>query len=393
MRKLTPDQAVRLALSAQGLHDPRPGSGVDVRHFRRAMRKMGLLQLDSVNVLERSHYLPMFSRLGPYDRGRFDDWTQRSGELFEYWGHEASLLPAADFPLFRWRMETMRMWGSVRRLREERPGFIEKVRDDVAARGPLLVGDLVESGERTGPWWGYAPGKVALEWLFARGEITAYRNRTFARVYDLVHRVLDRDHVDAEAPDRDDAYRVLLARAARLHGVGTVSDLADYYRLHVPTARRILADMERRGEVEPVEIPGWKGPVYMDPEATMPRRRRGTALLSPFDPLVWHRGRTERLFGFRYRIEIYVPAPKRVFGYYVLPFLHEGRLVARVDLKADRANGRLIVRGAYAEPSVEVAHVTAPLAEELRAMGTWLGLGEVAVERRGNAAHGLRAEF
>lgn len=348
-----------------------------------------MLQLDSVNVLARSHYLPMFSRLGRYGKTRLDRWTARSGELFEYWGHEASLLAVEDHRWFRWRMQNMRPWSRVRHIEEERPGFIDAVLDEVAAHGPLRVGDLVDAGDRTGPWWGYAPGKIALEWLFATGRITAYRDGNFTRVYDLPERVLPAAALGGHSPDRSEAYRELLGRSIRHLGVATAADLADYYRLHGPTARPLLADLAAEGRLGVVDVPGWKGPVYADPDAALPRRRAGTALLSPFDPLVWNRDRVERLFDFTYRIEIYVPSDQRIYGYYVLPFLLDGHLVARVDLKLDRKANRLLVRSAHVEEGAEVNRTATALKTELETMAGWLEADEVVVERRGNLAGAL----
>ncbi len=387
---MTNDQARRIALAAQGFARPRPIGRIDVRHFRRVLNHVGLLQLDSVNVLERSHYLPMFSRLGPYDRAALDRWTTSSGEIFEYWGHEASLIPVDRYSTFRFRMGEMKPWGSVRRLLDERPGYIENVLEQVAIRGPLTVADLDDAGERGGPWWGYAPGKHALEWLFASGRVTAYRSPTFGRRYDLPQRVVPAAVIAESPSDQTEAYRTLLVDAARHHGVGTVADLADYHRLHKPTARPILEDLAVEGALVPVAVAGWRHPAYLHPDAVIPRRATGTALLSPFDSLVWNRDRVERMFGFRYRIEIYVPKPQRQYGYYVLPFLLDGDLVARVDLKADRKGRRLLVQTAHLEPGHEASRVVPPLTKELRAMAAWLGLDEVVIVDRGDLASSLR---
>ena len=390
MRTLTNDRARRIALGAQGFATPRPVGRIDVRHFRRVLDRVGLLQLDSVNVLERSHYLPMFSRLGPYDRAALDRWTTTSGDLFEYWGHEASLIPVERYSTFRFRMGEMKPWGSVRRLLDERPGYIEAVLEQVAIRGPLTVADLDDAGERGGPWWGYAPGKHALEWLFASGRVTAYRSPTFGRRYDLPQRVVPAAMIAEPPSDQTGAYRTLLVDAARHHGVGTVADLADYHRLHKPTARPILEGLAVEGAVVPVAVAGWRHPAYLHPDAVIPRRAIGTALLSPFDSLVWNRDRVERMFGFRYRIEIYVPKPQRQYGYYVLPFLLDGDLVARVDLKADRKGRRLLVQAAHLEPGHKASKVVPPLTTELRAMAAWLGLDEVVIVDRGDLAPSLR---
>ena len=389
-RRLTSDQARRIALAAQGFTTPRPNGRVDVRHFRRVLERVGLIQLDSVNVLERSHYLPMFSRLGPYDRSAFDRWTACSGELFEYWGHEASLIPVGLYSTFGFRIDAMKPWGSIRRLLDERPGYVEGVLEQVADRGPITVSDLEDPGERGGPWWGYSPGKHALEWLFAKGEVSAYRGRTFGRIYDLPERVVPAWAIQQPRPDETEAYRRLLVDAARHHGIGTAADLADYHRLHTPTARAILADLAAEGAVVPAEVDGWRGPTYLHPEAVLPRRPAGTALLSPFDSLVWSRDRVERIFGFRYRIEIYVPKDQRQFGYYVVPFLLDGELVARVDLKADRKGRRLLVQSAHIEPGREPTRVAVALASELRSLATWLDRDEVEIVDRGELAAPLR---
>lgn len=388
-RRLTGAQARRIALGAQGFTAPRPTGRIDVRHFRRVLGHVGLLQLDSVNVLERSHYLPVFSRLGTYDREAFDRWTATSGELFEYWGHEASLIPVEHYGTFRFRMDEMQPWGSARRLIEEQPDYIDGVMAEVADRGPLTVSDLDDPGERGGPWWGYAPGKQALEWLFATGRITATRTPAFGRLYDLPERVVPQWALQQPTLDRDEAYRRLLIEAARHHGVGTAADLADYHRLHTPTARGVLAGLAEEGVVQPVSVDGWRHPAYLSSDAVLPRRSTGAALLSPFDPLVWNRDRAQRLFGFRYRIEIYVPRDQRVHGYYVLPFLLDGELVARVDLKSDRKNRRLLVQAAHLEPARGAAPVAAALGAELRSMAKWLGLDDVVVADRGDLAAAL----
>jgi uncharacterized protein len=357
-----------------------------VRHFRKVIGTVGLLQLDTVNVVVRAHYLPLFSRLGPYDRAALDRWTSESGELFEYWGHVASLLPTPLYPNFRWRMDSIQPWGSVRRLFEERPGYVEEVFVQVTERGPLATSDLDDPGERDGPWWGWQPGKAALEWLFAKGRITAYRTANFGRLYDLPERVLPQEVLDRPAPDKIEAFRSLLTDAGRHLGVATAADLGDYHRLHMPTARRVLEQLAADGDLEEVTVEGWSHPAYLHPEAVLPRRGGGTALLSPFDSLIFNRDRVERLFDFFYRIEIYVPESKREYGYYVLPFLLDGHLVARVDLKADRKKGSLLVQASHLEAGRDAAVVAAPLADELLQLADWLGLDEVVVRRDGGLA-------
>ncbi len=307
----------------------------------------------------------------------------------------ASLLPTPLYPRFRWRMQAHadEPWGSVRRILEERPEYIDGVLDEVRQRGPLTVGDLDDPGDRGGPWWGYQPGKHALEWLFACGLVTAYRTANFSRLYDLPERVIAEDALSAEAPDRVEAFRLLLMDAGRHLAVGTAADLADYHRLHVPTARKVIADLAAAGNLEPVAVDGWGKPAFVHPEAVLPRRAIGTSLLSPFDSLIFNRDRVERLFDFHYRIEIYVPKPKRQYGYYVLPFLLGDELVARVDLKSDRKSSRLLVRASHFEHDRDRDHVADEIAPQLRSMAQWLGLDDVAIERRGDLAPALRKLF
>jgi uncharacterized protein YcaQ len=390
MRRIRPTTARRIALAAQGLARPVGPGRRDRRHFRSLFDRIGLLQLDSVNVVARSHYLPVYARLGAYSRGALDDYTSHSGEVFEYWGHAASLLPVRLYPIFEWRRAEIARSDWVKRFEQEHPGYLDSIYDEIAAVGPLSVGDLSDPGARTGPWWGHGRGRRALDRLILAGRIAARRDHKFGRVYDLPHRLIPGEYFEATPPSRDEAYRHLLDLSARHHGIGTAHDLADYYRLKVSLARPILAAMVRAGELDEVEVSGWKGPVYLHPEATQPRRVEGAALLSPFDPVVWERGRAERLFGFQYRIEIYVPEPKRVYGYYVLPFLLDGDLVARVDLKAHRDRGELEARGTYLEDGHDKTRVATALARRLRAMSDWLDLGDVTVDTRGNLAIALR---
>lgn len=387
--RISLDRARRLALGAQGFNDPAPLASPDVRHFRRVVSRTGVVQLDSVNVISRAHYLPFFSRLGSYDRKALDRWLWRSGEMFEYWIHEASLAPIGRWPHVAYRMRRGHPWRSIQRISEEQPGFVDQVLTEVREHGPLRVGELSEGGSRTGPWWGYGPGKLALEWLFVRGEVAIADRPNFARLYDVTERVIPEEVRAAEA-DVATARRVLLRDAVRHHGIGTVSDFADYHRLKARDARPLLRELAAAGEIAEVVVDGWPGPVYMDPELPVPRSLDGGALLAPFDPVVWFRDRAERLFGFRYRIEIYVPKERRVHGYYVLPFLLDGELVGRVDLKAERSAGRLVVRGAFMEPDRDRVRVGAALTEELRRMAAWQGLAEIEVEKNGDLASHLR---
>ncbi|MCP4309431.1 MAG: winged helix-turn-helix domain-containing protein [bacterium] len=393
MRQLSNDQARRIVLAAQGFADPRPKGRVDRRHFRRVIDRTGLLQLDSVNVLQRSHYLPMWSRLGPYSIAALDEFTARSGEMFEYWGHAASLLPVEVHRLFRWRMEEMEPWRRVDGVIGGNPGYVESVLAEIDEHGPLTVSDLSDAGDRTGSWWGHGKGKTALDWLFAKGLITAYRDGNFGRLYDMPERVIAAEKLNAPSATKEEAYRELLLLGARHHGVGTATDITDYYRLNRPTSRPILDEIVVDGDLEEVAVEGWKRPAYLHPTAKLPRRITGAALLSPFDPVVWERDRTERLFGFHYRIEIYVPQPQRVYGYYVLPFLVDGELVGRVDLKSDRKNSVLLVQGSYHEEGRAPDAIAERLAPELADMSQWLGLGDLEVMRRGNLSTALRKQI
>jgi len=349
------------------------------------MRQVGLVQLDSVNVCVRTHYMPFYSRLGPYDRQALDAWLNTSGELFEYWAHEAAVLPVDRHPLWRWKMETMQPWRRAQALLDTHPGLIDDILAQVVRKGPLTVRDLDAPDHTNEAWWGYGPGKVALEVLFANGHVTARRTGNFTRLYDIPERTIPPEILTRDGEyDRDAAYRELLVDATRHHGIGTVNDIADYFRLHVPTARGILASLADDGEIEEVSVPGWKGPVYQDPQAVRPHHIMGVTLVSPFDPVVWYRERAERLFDFRYRIEIYVPEPKRVYGYYVLPLMVDGELVGRVDLKADRGTSRLLVRSAFSEEGQPARRVADALEGELMRFTTWLGLSDIEIGRRGN---------
>ena len=387
--------ARRIALAAQGLAGPRPEGPVGVRQLSRTVDRLAVVQIDSVNVLSRSHYLPAFSRLGPYPRAALDDLANRRHDLFEYWAHEASLLPVRLQPHLRWKMAAAEehAWGSMVRLQRERPGYVAEVLELVREGGPLKASQLLaERPDRPGTMWNWHAGKVALEYLFFTGAITA-RARTagFERVYDLTERVLPPAVLAAPTPAKEDAVRELVRTAARALGVGTDRDVADYFRLRVDATRRALAELVEAGELQPVEVAGWDRPAWLDPAARRPRWARARALLTPFDSLVWERPRVERIFGFRYRLEIYTPAAKRVHGYYVLPFLLGDRLVARVDLKADRQAGVLRVQAAHAEPGVDVAVVAAELADELRLMADWMELDDLEVAGRGDLAADLAA--
>jgi uncharacterized protein YcaQ len=390
VERLPAGLARRIALAAQGFADPRPSGAVGVRQLRRTVERLAVVQIDSVNVLSRSHYLPFFSRLGPYPRAALDDLTARRHAVFEYWAHEASFLPVGLQPYLRWRMAAAEQhaWGNMVRIQRERPGFVVEVLARVRDEGPLKAGDFAEPRpDRPGAMWNWHDGKIALEWLFFTGDITAtHRTTAFEKVYDVTERVLPRDVLRTPTPDPADAVRELVRTASRALGVATERDLRDYFRLRPAAARTAIAELADAGELLPVEVAGWGAPAWLDPAARRPRRVRARALVSPFDSLVWERPRVERIFGFRYRIEIYTPAAKRVHGYYVLPFLLGDQLVARVDLKADRQAGLLRVQAAHAEEGAERALVAAALADELRLMAGWLELDDVVVAERGDLA-------
>jgi hypothetical protein len=407
---LSAKEARRLAVAAQGLARPRPTGRVDARHLRRTIDDVGLLQLDSVNVFCRSHYMPVFSRLGPYPREALDRlaWHENPGgterrasrrDLIEYWGHEASLLPVELQPLLRWRMARVDelAWKGVARVAAEQPRLLDFVLDVVRERGPIRASELVAEGRRRQPgeMWNWSEEKTALEYLFFAGEVCAARRVNFERLYDLPERVLPAPVLEAPTPSQDEAQRQLLLIAAQRLGVATEADLGDYFRLPRAESKARVAELAEDGGLIPVRVEGWRQPGYLATQRPAGLRRvaRARALLTPFDSLVWARDRAERLFGFRYRIEIYVPAPKRVHGYYVLPFLLGDRLVARVDLKSDRQAGVLRVRGAFAEPHADTALVAAELAAELRLLSEWLGLGGVAVARKGDLAGPLRSSL
>jgi len=312
-----------------------------------------------------------------------------TGDMVEYWAHEAALIPVEQWPLFRHRMERNWHWPSMDRWMLDNPGVIEQVLAEVRKRGPLRPGDLENhSNASRGPWWDWSDAKLALEALFFTGRLTVASRVNFIRHYDLPERVLPPEIVAANV-DEVTARRRLLKQAVRHHGIGTVADIADYYRFKNQIAAPLLAELAAAGEVDEVAVSGWKGPVYLDPGARVPRSIEGLAVLCPFDPVIWFRPRTERLFDFHYRIEIYTPPPKRVFGYYVFPILLDGELVGRVDLKADRQTGLLRVRGSYVEEGQDPARVARPLAAEMKTMALWLGLTDVAVEKKGNLARAL----
>lgn len=378
------NQARRLTLSAQGFSGRQPATSVKSTQVNRLIERLGVLQIDSVNALVRSHYLPLFSRLGNYAPELLDQaaWSQgRKRTLFEYWGHEASLLPLSMYPLMRWRMQRAAqgegIYQQLARFGREQQDTIRRVLASVEEMGALGAGSLSTRQERAGPWWDWSAEKHALEWLFAAGEVTVAGRRGFERLYDLPERVIPASTRQQPMLGEAEAQRALILHAAAALGVGTEKDLRDYFRLGVLECREALAGLLEEGSLQRCEVQGWKQPGYCLMDVTVPRKVNASALLSPFDSLIWERSRTERLFGFRYRLEIYTPPDKRLYGYYVLPFLHRERIAARVDLRAERALNRLAVHAVHEEAQGLDEEGMQALALSLRRLADWLGLATI----------------
>jgi len=390
---LTAKAARRIALSAQGFGRT-PPAAPGRKQVRDLVRKLGVVQIDSVNVVARTHYLPAFSRLGDYPREALEAeaWSGRRS-LFEYWGHEASLLPLELQPLLRWRMaraEAGEMWTGLSRFGRERRDYIDGVLKEIERRGPVTGADFNDKLRGAAGWWSWSDGKRALEWLFWAGMITTKTRRGFERVYDLTERALPARIVALPTPDEAEAQRELIRLSTRAMAVATIADLRDYFRLPLAETKARVAELVEAGELTPVAVKGWRQEAYLAPDARQPRKIAAAALLSPFDNLIWARDRTERLFGTRVRLEIYTPAHKRTHGYYVLPFLEDEAITARVDLKANRQVGVLRVQAAWRERDA-TAETPERLAVELRRMAGWLGLGGVEVAGKGDLAEALAA--
>ena len=379
----------------RGLSRPRRTAEPGARHVKRLAGELGVIQVDSVNVLARAHYLPAFTRLGTYPREALENaaWGKKPS-LFEYWGHECSLLPIGSQPLFRWRMERARTgetWPGLSRFARERRDYVDEVLRRIEREGPMTGGDFADAPRQAG-WWNWSHGKRALEWLFWSGLVAVNTRRGFERVYDIPERVIPARILAVPTPDEADAQRELVRIAGRALGVATEGDLRDYFRLPVADTKARVAELVEEGRLTPVAVHGWKQAAYLAPGAKAARPDGAAVLVSPFDNLIWRRERAERLFGTKIRIEIYVPAEKRQHGYYVLPFLQGESVTARCDLKADRAAGLLRVQSAHLESHATADAVAEPLAAELRLMAGWLGLREVSVTGRGDLAAALAQE-
>jgi uncharacterized protein YcaQ len=400
---LSKQDVKRIAIRAQGLAGERPDKAIVIDDVKRSIRAMNLLQIDSVNVCVRSHYMPLFSRLGVYDQNLLDELVYAKKSVFETWAHAACFVPVEDHRLFRPRMGTEDLDERVTRLVNEKPnhrvsklvidnpGFLEDTLNQVRKRGELTASDLDGAGKRSGPWWGYTSGKIAMEWHFMVGSVSVADRRNFTRYYDLTERIVPAEHLNSDTPTTGEAHREMMLNAVIAHGVGIAEDFGNYYHVKSVDAKKCLAELVESGDIQEVEVEGWNDTAFapLTIESTKPTHAR--ALLTPFDPLVWNRDRIDRIFDFFYRIEIYVPAKKRQYGYYVYPFLLGEDLVARVDLKADRLKGVLRVKSAFVEDEQDHDYVAASLADELRLMADWLGLRRVVLGRKGNLITALRS--
>jgi len=395
-------EARRISIRAQCLDGPRLSSPISVQRIEQSIRTMGLIQIDSVNVCVRSHYMPLFSRLGIYDQILLDQIAYNKKTIFETWAHAACFIPSEDHHLFRPRMGRKDKKERLEQLISEkpndrvshlmalRPSYLDDVFAQVRKNGPMTASDLKGAGDRTGAWWGYSDGKIAMEWYFAIGVFSVAKRHNFARYYDLTEKVIPSNYLNTPTPSLEEAYREMVRLAIRAQGVGTIADIADYYHLKTDHVKTGVAELLECDLVQEVEVEGWGQIAYAPLKIALAEPTEACALLTPFDPLVWTRKRVERIFDFIYRIEIYVPKKKRKYGYYVYPFLLGDDLVARVDLKADRHNKLLRVNGAFVEAGKNMDYVAFHLSNELNLMAKWLGLDEVLVNDNGNLASALR---
>lgn len=394
-KTISADRARRMTLAAQGFADPRPSGKVTKRHMQRVMGRLGVIQLDSIPVVIRTQYLPFHSRLGPYDSALFDRVAYKDDAWFEAWSHEASLLPVAAEPNFRWMRERAAngaTWKGLYEVSQREPGYVQSVLDEVRERGAVTGGTLSDprpvKGDGSG-WWHRSLGVLALDWLFRIGEVGIRRQGNFEKVFSPLDSIVPAGILNAPTPAPDDAISELIVASVRSLGVGTAEDIADYYRLPIRDIRRLLPDVAESGRIHPTSVAGWDKPAYVDPGAKTPRKVEGATVLSPFDPIVWKRDRAERIWGFDYRIEIYVPEAKRRWGYYVLPVLVDGHLVARLDVKTDRADGVLRIKQAHLEAGNTADDVAERVGPAVRDLATLVGVDDIAVEPKGALAPSL----
>ena len=390
--------AKRIAIAAQGFHRPRPMGKVDIRHFRRVFGDVGLVQLDSVQAICRSHYLVFFSRLGKYDQLKLDNWIWHSGEIFESWAHEASILPVGLEPFVRWKKNRARKgetWKGLYELANSQEKYVDDVMRQVSsAPSAIRASELTEPRNRSGPWWsGRSDGQKTLDWLFRIGQVAVKRDTKFSRSYVPFDSVIPNEISGFPDPLESDSIDELILTAARCNGISTVSDIADYFRMKPILVREALPFLLEQNKLLPVSVEGWDEKAYLHPSVSKPAKIESRALLSPFDSLVWCRPRLERLFHFKYRLEIYVPKEERKYGYYVLPFLLNENLVARVDIKTVRTEGKLLVKGIYLENGTDPEMVISELSKELIELSDFLDLPEVSIAGRSKSAMLLRLFF
>ncbi len=396
---ITRAEARRIALHAQGFQNQARDSRKNWSAIAATINKLHLLQIDSVNVLVRSHYLPLFSRLGNYDRSVLDERSleNKNRHFFECWAHEASLVPMDLHPLMRWRMDRARAgngtYGSMNRFAKTEKTFLKKALEHIRNNGPTGASAIPGSGKGEGGWWGWSKGKMTMETLFDQGLVTTARRDSFERIYDIPERVIPAEILNRPTPHEAEAFRQMISLSAQALGVATELDLRDYFRLPVVEARTAIAECAEEGSLIPIAVDGWDKPAFIHQTTKLPRKAGATALLSPFDPITWNRERAERLFNFHYRIEIYTPAPKRKFGYYVLPFLHGEDLSGRICLKADRETGTLRANAIHHEEMVDPAETAKALSGELVKMAAWLDLPNIETRKSGNLAAALAKHF
>lgn len=389
---MSADVARRLALGAQGFGDKRPGASVDRRHLRRVMGRLRVLQLDSIPVVIRTQYLPFHARLGPYQPGLLDRLAYRDDEWFEAWAHEASLLPVTSEPLFRWMKERVRSghtWKWIYEFSQREPSYIQSVLDEVRERGAVAAGELSDPRpvqKKSGGWGNRSHGALALDWLFRIGELGIRRRGNFEKHFSPLADIVGEAVASTVTPSAAEALRDLTIQAVRSLGVGTATDVADYFRLPIREVRATLAELVEEGVVLEATVPGWKHPAFADPAGRAPRKIEGATVLSPFDPVVWKRDRAERIFDFHYKIEIYVPEAKRKWGYYVLPVMVDGEIVARLDVKTDREHEVLRVKAAHAEPGHRTPATAGRVANAVRDLAQLVEVDSIDVSKKGDLA-------